>query len=220
MTYDTWADLRNYLIDQFNEAPHPATEQDIIDAFENHPDQVIDAAQQVAHDVKAGTARSGWGVLRARANRIRTPIANPTRDASVDREKRVMRAEQWLRAAGLLFDTEREILDELFGSTGILRAYAQIEQIQVGTNERGHPIWGLSEPKGDLALVQRMLDTWRMVRPAGQDLERAARERAAMWKQKNPKTQGRNADNPPQADNPTITAATGPEPHPEEVLPI
>jgi len=100
--YKDWATLRTDAIDRFGgELPHPITEQEIIDAFELHPDAVERAVDQAAHDLAAGHIRSAWGILRHRAEAILNPPSNPKAATGRDTEKRLARAEQWIRNAGL-----------------------------------------------------------------------------------------------------------------------
>lgn len=175
--FNNWGNLRDHAIDLYGETPHPATEQEIIDAYQLHPDAVEKAVTSVANDVKNGTVRSGWGALRYRAGQISTPIANPTRNDSLEREKRIMRAEQWIRNAGLHYDDEGELLLTLFDG-GLLSAYAQIEL--EGAPGEG---WQLSEPRGDLALVDRMTRLYHELRPLGIRTHEDAEKRAAKWRE-------------------------------------
>ena len=177
--FTTWGELRSHLVDQFGDTPHAATEQDIIHAYQLHPGALEAAASAVVIDVHAGTARSGWGVLRARAAKILIPVSNPTRSTSLDREKAIARAEQWMRAAGLHFDEESEILLELFDG-GRLSAYAQTSLIS--TESDGGPPWMLAPITGDAALAERMLALYRDLRPTGIRLETEAQEAADKWK--------------------------------------
>ena len=153
--FQDWRELRSSLIDQWG-APHPETEQEIIDAYAAHPRQIEEAALSISADVATGTIRSGWAVLKTRAARITAPPSNPTRSSGVDREKRILAAEQWIRNAGVHFDLDSEVQDYLFNEQGLLRE---------------HP-----------DLVDRMLHTWAEQRPAGLALERDALERAERWK--------------------------------------
>lgn len=175
--YSTWGELRGHLIELYGETPHPQTEQEIIDAYEQHPDALEKAAFNVAHDVTAGNARSGWGVLRSRASAINQPISNPTRSTSLDREKAIARAEQWMRAAGLHFDDEGELLLELFSEGKRLRDYAQVD-----LQELEPRIYTLAPTRGDTALADRMLALWNELHPTSIRMNQEAQEAANKWK--------------------------------------
>lgn len=181
--FSNWQELRDHAIDLFNETPHPATEQEIIDAYELHPDAIAKAVDSIAVDVQNGTARSGWGVLRARAGSIKAPPSNPDRKSGLDKEKSIARAEQFIRATGVHLDRPDEVLDELFGDGGHLRHYAQVDLERTGPNDdNGLPTWKLSTVKGDQALATRMLDLWAEHRHVGFTIEREAEQRAEDWK--------------------------------------
>ena len=155
-------------IDAFDgELPNSFTEQTIIEAYELHPEAVAKAISQVAADFTKGTIRTGWGVTKNRAERILSPPSNPTAKTGLDKERAVQRAEQWMKTTGAHYDRQTEVLEELFGDQGRLHSYAQIETIEVGRNAEGHAIYALSEPTGDLALVDRMTHLWDQARPAG-----------------------------------------------------
>ena len=154
--FKDWQELRTHLIDTYGETPRPETEAVIIEAYERHPNQLERSALALTADVAAGTIRSGWAVLRSRAGSISAPPSNPTRNTSVDREKRIMRAEEWIRAAGIHIDRDTEIQDELFNERGQLRDYPD--------------------------LTDHMLHLWAEERPRGLQTERAAEERAEKWK--------------------------------------
>ena len=154
--FENWGELRNHLIEQYGDTPRPETEAVIIAAYELHPTALEHAAQSVAIDVTTGTIRSGWAVLRSRANSIASPPSNPSRPTSVDREKRIARAEQWIRNAGTHYDQVTEVEDELFNERGLLR---------------DHP-----------DLKERMLHTWAEERHTGMQLEHDQIARAEAWK--------------------------------------
>lgn len=99
--FQDWAELRAHAIERFNgETPNPIAEQEIIGAYELHPDAVQRAIEQTAADLTAGTIRSGWGILRHRADAIRNPPSNPKAQTGRQAEKQQARAEQWIRNAG------------------------------------------------------------------------------------------------------------------------
>jgi hypothetical protein len=154
--FQDWAQLRNHLIDSYGTTPHPTTEAEIIEAYELHPDQVTKAGLDLIH---ATGITSKWGVLKSRAARISTPPSNPTRPASQDREKRINRAEQWIRTTGCHYDRDTEIVDELFGDRGLLEQYAQ-----------------------DTGLVTIMTTLWQERRPIGEQIEQDAITAANKWK--------------------------------------
>lgn len=175
--FEDWGSLRDHLIERYAATPHPTTEQEIIDAYELHPDAVTKAALDL---IDAPNITSPWGVLKSKASRIATPPANPTRATGLTREKAIAHAEQWIRAAGLHFNDPLEVTDELFGDRGQLRAYAQVDIVP---NDDPDHKWVLGEIRGDTALATHMLDTWANHRPTGMQIERDADTRAQAWKQ-------------------------------------
>ncbi len=177
--FKDWAELRTHANELFHETPNPITEQTIIDAYQLHPDAVEKAINAVAIDVQAGTIRSGWGVLRKRAETIRQPPTNPTRTSSISREKSIMRAEQWIRAAGIHYDRESELQLELFGSTGVLRPYAQIDLEPAPETDNAR--WQLGQPRGDQTLIDRITTLWHQHRPEGEAIEADVLERAKLY---------------------------------------
>lgn len=180
---EDWAHLRARAIDAFDgELPNNHTEQLIIEAYEAHPEAVRKALSQVATDFTKGTIRSGWGVTKNRAERILSPPSNPSAATGIDKERAIQRAEQWMKTTGAHYDRQTEVLEELFGAQGRLHAYAQIKTIETGRNEQGHAIYALSEPTGDLALIERMTHLWDQARPAGIKIEEDAHARAEKWK--------------------------------------
>lgn len=179
--FQNWQELRDRAIELFNgEAPHPVVEQTLIDAYEVHPDAVERELSKVAADLAAGTIRSGWGIYAKRAERILHPPSNPDRPSSLDREKRIARAEQWIRATGCHFDRETEVLLELFSGTGLLSGYAQVELIEDTTDSDAK--WTISEPAGDTGLVDRILKLYNEFRPKGITIEEDAQARADKYR--------------------------------------
>lgn len=154
----SWASVRQGAIKTFHEIPHAAVEQEIIDVFAVQPQVVIDAIERLAARVESGHVRSGWAVLRKELARAVEAPSSVTVELD-DRERRVANAERWLRNAGVHFDRESEVLDELFGERGTLKAWA-----------------------GDELLRGRLLELWRTLRPKGERAEVAELERAAEWK--------------------------------------
>jgi hypothetical protein len=99
--------------------------------------------------------RSGWAVLRHRLEAATEARSDVRVTAPDEREARLAAAEVWMRHAGLHVASEGEVLDELFGERGRLRAWAS-----------------------DDALQLRLLELWRRVRPEGEQIEREELERA------------------------------------------
>ena len=172
-----WASLRSHAIQTFGDTPHPQTEADIIQVYEQHPEALERAIDAIATDVQNGTIRSGWAVTRKRALNIQTPPSNPTAKTGIDREKAIARTEQWMRNAGAMFDRESEILDELFSDRGPLRPYAQTD-----LERRPDGSWHQTPIRGDTHLAEQMLNLWHQHRPAGEKVEADELERANTWK--------------------------------------
>ncbi len=218
MTHPDWASLRNHAIKLFNETPHPTTEQDIIDAYQLHPDAVARAIDSIAANVTNGTIRTGWGVLRKRANTIAAPPANPTRATGLNHEKAIAHAEQWIRAAGIHYDTPTEILEELFGDLGQLRNHAQVKhQWAKGDTE------SVRVTTGDKALTTQMLNHWAEHRPTGIRIEQDAQARAETWKQQQAELAEHFAalhPPPPPAEHEPVAVPANPDNTPNDSIPF
>jgi len=153
-----WKELYDQGCETFGERPRAELEQQLIEAFQERPGELEQTITDVGAAVRAGTVRSGWAVVRSRLARDEAR-ANIVSTGNVDRDKRVQQAEQYMRAAGLYLASEDEVLDDLFGDGGRLRAW-----------------------QGDDELVARMLDLWRSLQPAAERVEAEALERAENWK--------------------------------------
>lgn len=159
MTDLHWLTLRDRAIQAFaGELPNAHTEQDLIDAFQVNPLAVSRSLDDVAGQYAAGKARSGWAVWRSRALAVHSS-SSVAADVGSDRDARIAKAEAWVRNAGVHYDREAEVEDELFGCLGMLRDYAS-----------------------DELLRERLLRLWRERRPAGERCERDVVDRAESWR--------------------------------------
>jgi hypothetical protein len=123
VTEYVWADVRQRAIRRFHgELPHADTEAAILDVFERHPQRVVETIDHVA---RQGKARSFWAVSLAELKRV-----DYTGRVTVsERAQRIAQAEEWIRHAGLHFDREDEVVDELF-VRGRLSPYAEDESLR------------------------------------------------------------------------------------------
>lgn len=159
MTEYVWRTLRAHAIETFGgDAPRAELEQRILDIFEQSPALVAKAINKIGHKYKAGLVRSPWAVLIVDIEAASTPGANITVTDTAHRSKKIAAAEQWIRAAGIHYDRETEIQQDLAG--GLLKDYTD-----------------------DNALFAQMLELWRQERPRGERTETEALERAEAWKQ-------------------------------------
>jgi hypothetical protein len=147
MTTYTWQSLRDTYTTEWIDSPNAQLEQRILDVFERHPQLVVEAAEQVDQRFKRGVVRAPWVILAKHAEegavvaeRATVPIKGER-----DKAKAVERAEQWIRAAGVLFDREAEIEAELFER--MLRPYANDSELR----ERLLQLWHDERPRGELA---------------------------------------------------------------------
>lgn len=150
-----WNELRDAFAERVADAPSAVLEQRVLDIFERHPGLVSDALALIADRYEQGIVRSGWPVLlkhveeaASAAERSAVPVSDD-RDAAAKRAKAIKRAQQSMRGAGLYYDREAEVVEELFDVGGILRDY-----------------------QGDMQLVDEMLDVWRSERGRGERAER------------------------------------------------
>ena len=158
MTVYVWSDIRERALHLFGgDSPHGQLEQEILDVFERQPALVADQVERIGLRFQQGQVRSPWAVLRkAVVEAAIGPDVSATDTTS--RERAVAQAEQWLRAAGVMFDRWSEVEDELFGDRGRLRQWAD-----------------------DTGLHERMKRLWQSERPRGEQCEQEELERAAKF---------------------------------------
>lgn len=153
-----WVETRLRAIELFQDAPSAAQEQRVLDVFREHPALVCESIEHVGRRFESGQVRNPWAILAKHVEEAMAPLEDFTASDERDREKQTRRAEQWIRSAGKHFDRVEEVLEELFGELGRIRAFDSPE------------------------LRERMARVWREVRPEGeliaeQELERARRYR-------------------------------------------
>jgi hypothetical protein len=172
----TWADAYAEALENFGRTPlGKELEAELVQIYEQRPEAVRLAISDIGTGFAAGRIHSPWGALRAELARqeARTHVV-PTGNA--ERDKRIQQAEQYMRAAGLYLASEDEVIDDLFGDGGRLRAWKDDE------------------------LVARMLELWRSLQPAAERVEAEAVERAEHWKQTRARLQASNRMVEPDPD--------------------
>ena len=141
-----WQTVRNQFMRTIGgDPPGSHLEDELIQAYTQHPDAVERSFEKIALAHKAGKIRSPWGALKTEVAKAVDGARNPTHNAGSSRTKAIQRAEQWIKTAGIHYDRESEIVDELFGDRGMLH---------------GHP-----------DAQDRILQLWREHRPTGEKLE-------------------------------------------------
>lgn len=157
MTFDWQTELARALNLFGGDTPSATLEQDLLDAFKQHPQAVTNAITKIGKSYEAGKIHSPWGALKAE---IPKQINADVRVGDGhERTRAIANAEQWLRNAGQMFDRWSEVYDELFGERGNL-----------------HP-W-----RKDHALCTRIEALWETVRPIGIQIEDEEIGRAEAWK--------------------------------------
>ena len=156
----SWAELRDPFIERVGAAPSGPVEERILDVFVQHPQLVATGMTHVGERFDAGQVHSPWPVLAKHVEEAREAMGRGDTTASSrgDRQRLRARALRWVRQVGLLYDRESDVLDELFGATGMLRDYA-----------------------ADDDLASELLTLWRAERPRGEQTERAAVELGLRW---------------------------------------
>lgn len=148
-----WTEQRERAAEAFGgRYPDAELEAEVMGVFSERPAFVVDAIDDVANAFKAGRIHSPWPFLRAKLN---APQAELVVTDESERLRKIAAAEQWLRSAGLHFDRQAEVEDELYGDTGRLRAWASDEQLR-----------------------ERLLGLWRELASLGAQVEAEALERA------------------------------------------
>lgn len=146
----TWSQVRDTAIDRFaGQTPGAQLEEDVRLVFVEHPQRVVGEIDRVAAKFVAGKVSAPWAILRMNLRELDQRPDVTVSDTS-EREKRIGWVEQWLRVAGLHFDRESEILDEVFGFHGKLRDWADDEGLRVRVLEQ----WRLVRPRGVLVEVE------------------------------------------------------------------
>jgi len=157
VTEYVWSDMRDPFIERVGSAPSAATEERILDVFSGHPMLVAAGMAHVGERYDSGLIHSPWPVLAKHVEEAVAAIGRGDVSASggQDRTKALQRGRQWMRAAGMHYDRESEVEDELFGYSGMLRTYA-----------------------GDAELRAELLAYWHEQRPRGEQVEQEAEARA------------------------------------------
>jgi hypothetical protein len=145
-TFD-WPTLRARAIESFgSNFPLADQEQIVIDAFTAHPRAVAAAIDKLGESYKQGRVRVPWAVLKKEAEGI---LAEPTAITATDtseRERTIKCARIWLTNAGIHFDREDEVREELLrGPSDFARG-------------------SLQQFADDPALMEELLDMWRAKR--------------------------------------------------------
>jgi len=152
-----WSALRERAIRLYGDVPRAETEARVISVFESKPALVAALVDEVGNSYARGNVRSAWALL---AHRLDEAVAAEERSSSIyatdetERDAKVARAEKWVRSAGVHYDRADEVVDELFGDHGMLRAWAYDDELQ-----------------------ERLIGLWRAQRPRGEKTEREAEER-------------------------------------------
>jgi hypothetical protein len=121
-----WQTLRNqFMRDIGGDPPGSHLEDTLIDAYADHPELVQRSFEKITLGHKAGKIRSPWGALKTEVEKVIAGTRNPTHEPGTKRDKAIQRAEQWMRTAGMHYDRESEIEDELFGVRGMLQEYIE-----------------------------------------------------------------------------------------------
>ena len=158
MTFDWHTEYARALEAFGGDTPSATLEQDLLEAFTQHPQAVTNAITKIGKAYAAGKIHSPWGALK-------TEIPKQIqRDIKVgdgnERNNAIACAEQWIRNAGLMYDRWTEIEDELYDdSRGTLRHWHK-----------------------DHTLRTRIETLWHELRPLGQATEQAELQRAHTWK--------------------------------------
>lgn len=156
MTFDWHTEYARALAAFGGDTPSATLEQNLLEAFTEHPQAVTNAITKISKAYAAGKIHSPWGALK-------TEIPKQIdRDIHVndgnERTNATACAEQWIRNAGLHFDRWNEVETELF--------------------DRGP----LQHWPNDNALKQRIETLWIEHRPRGITTETEEHARANAWK--------------------------------------
>ncbi len=156
-----WQTLRNQFMRQIGGDPPGANlEDELIQAYTNHPDVVERSIEKIALAHQAGKIRSPWGALKHEVAKAVDGARNPTHERGSTRERAIQRAEQRVRNEFVHYDRWSEVEDELFGERGTLREHRTPE------------------------LYERMETLWTQLRPLGELVEHEAEERSRIRRER------------------------------------
>ena len=161
MTFDWHTEYARALQLFGGDTPSATLEQDLLNAFSDHPQAVTNAITKIGKAYAAGKIHSPWGALKAE---IPKQVSSETRVGDgAERQRAIANSEQWLRNTGIHFDRWTEVQDELY--------------------ERGP----LAPWKRDAKLAERMEALWTELRPIGLQLDQDELDRAHKWKHPTPR---------------------------------
>ena len=162
MTFDWHTEYARALQAFGGDTPSATLEQDLLDAFSEHPQAVTNAITKIAKAYAAGKIHSPWGALKTE---IPKQISRDTRVGdSAERNRMITAAEHWITNTGKMFDRWNEVHDELY--------------------ERGFAKDCTLKPWArDKQLAGRMETHWLEQRPTGERIETEEIERAERWKE-------------------------------------
>jgi hypothetical protein len=179
-----WQTLRNQFMRAIGgDPPGAALEDELIQAYTDHPTVVERSIEKITLAHAAGKIRSPWGALKTEVAKAVDAARNPTHDKGSSRQKAIARAEQRMRNELLHYDRWSEVEDELFGDRGTLREYRSTD------------------------LRKRMETLWTQLRPAGELVEAEAEERARRYVEQRAALQA--ARKPEPSKPPTVEVKDG-----------
>jgi hypothetical protein len=128
-----------------NQFPNQNDEQVIVDAFERRPTAVLSAIERLVQAYQAGRVHSPWFLLKRECETILASgqMGRDLADDSMERETAIGLVDAWLANAGLYYDRESEVLDEVF-EVGRLRAWKDDQELRLYVIAR----WNAARPRG------------------------------------------------------------------------
>jgi hypothetical protein len=115
---ETWLDIRTRYASRYgDQLPGPRLEEQLVNAYQNHPALFTAEADRAAATYAAGKIHSPWPIL---AERLNERITNEERYRHVtgsdatEREHAIRLAERWLITAGAHLPDEASVIAELF----------------------------------------------------------------------------------------------------------
>jgi hypothetical protein len=161
-----WQTLRNQFMRTIGgDPPGAALEDQLIQAYTEHPQAVERSVEKITLAYAAGKIRSPWGALKAEVAKATEAARNPTHDRGASKSKAVARAEQRIRNELLHYDRWPEVEAELFGERGTLKEHATDD------------------------VRDRMETLWRDLRPLGEIVEHEADERGRRYQEQRARLQ-------------------------------
>lgn len=149
-----WPDTRDRAITAFNgDTPGDTIEAAVQHHFKEHPGRVHNLIDAIGRRVATGNVRSGWAILNHELEKTTSDVvATDNRE----RQQHLKNAEHWIHNTGGYIDRESELIDCLFGPTGPLKAWPELQPQLVEAWHRERPRFTKAEEEAEMLARTRV----------------------------------------------------------------